>query len=198
MMNLLTPLLVLLLTIPVPTSVDTDKDKKKGKDQYYKYEREDVSVFREKVDFVLPDPVPIQYASEEMGQIINPVDLSPRFSGGQKVIVEASPTLNALVARDKYLKRQIETLPGFRIHIYAGTNRQQAWDAKRKALGAFPETVSYLDYTVPNYVVRLGDFIDRDDAYIFLRETRRFFPGAFLVTADVKVPKPADYENERD
>lgn len=198
MMNLLTPLLILLLSIPAPTSVDTDKDKKKGKDQYYKYEREDVSVFREKVDFVLPDPVPVQYASENQGEMINPIDLTPKFSGGQKVVVEASSTLTALVARDKYLKSQIESLPGYRIHIYAGVNRQQAWDAKRKALGAFPETVSYLDYTVPNYVVRLGDFIDRDDAYIFLREARRFFPGAFLVTADVKIPKPSDYDNNRD
>lgn len=195
MMNLLTPLLILTFSFPVATSVDTDKDKKKGKDQYYKYEREDVSVFREKVDFMLPDPVPVQYAEEEAGEIVEPVDISTKFFGGQKVVVEASPTLNALVARDRYLKRQIETLPGYRIHIYAGTNREQAWNAKRKALGAFPETVSYLDYTVPNYVVRLGDFIDRDEAYIFLRETRRYFPGAFLVTADVKVPKPSDYDN---
>ena len=196
MTNLLTSLLILLVVAPI--SSDTDKDKKKGKDQYYKYEREDVSVFREPVNFVLPDPVPVQFAGQEEDQavFVTPQDISPKFYGGTRVVVEASPSLEALVNRDKYLKKQIESLPGYRIHIYAGTGRQQAWDAKRRALGAFPEIPSYLDYTVPNYVVRLGDFLDRDEAYSFLREARRFFPGAFLVSADVKVPKPSSYIND--
>lgn len=197
MTNLLTPLLILLMA-SMPQSVDTDKDKKKGKDQYYKYEREDVSVFREKVDFVLPDPPPVEFAGSQPVMTANPVNLSPRFNGGQKVVVDASPKLQALVARDRQLKRQIESLPGYRVHIYAGTIRQQAWDAKRRALGAFPEIPSYLDYTVPNYVVRLGDFLDRDEAYLFLREARQYFPGAFLVSADVRVPKPEDFRNNQD
>lgn len=196
MTNLLTSLLILLVAAPIAS--DSDKDKKNGKEQYYKYEREDVTVFREPVNFVLPDPVPVQYAgdNEDQATFVTPQDLSPRFSGGSRVVVEASPSLQALVNRDKYLKKQIETLPGYRIHIYAGTGRQMAWDAKRRALGAFPEIPSYLDYTVPNYIVRLGDFLDRDEAYSFLREARRFFPGAFLVTAKVKVPKPASYRND--
>lgn len=197
MTNLLTSLLILLVAAPI--SPDSDKDKKKGKDQYYKYEREDVTVFREPVNFVLPDPVPAQYSAgseEDQAVFVTPQDLSPRFDGRSRVVVEASPSLEALVNRDKYLKKQIESLPGYRIHIYAGTGRQLAWDAKRRALGAFPEIPSYLDYTVPNYIVRLGDFLDRDEAYSFLREARRFFPGAFLVTADVKVPKPSSYQND--
>lgn len=193
MTNLLTSLLILLVAAPI--SSDSDKDKKKGKDQYYKYEREDVSVFREPVNFVLPDPVPVPFGEEQESVSITPQDLSPKFFGGSRVVVEASPALEALVNRDKYLKNQIESLPGYRIHVYAGTGRQQAWDAKRRALGAFPEVPSYLEYSVPNYVVRIGDFLDRDEAYSFLRDARRFFPGAFLVTAQVKVPKPSDFDD---
>ncbi|MDP5170276.1 MAG: hypothetical protein NWR72_08515 [Bacteroidia bacterium] len=192
MMNLITTLLVLFIVSPV--SVDSDKDKKKGKDQYYKYEREDVSVFREKVDFTLPDPPPAEFASQKPTFGANPIDLNPKFTGGQRVVVEASPMLQQLVARDRELKRQIESMPGYRIHVYAGTGRQQAWDMKRRALGSFPNVASYLDYLSPNYVVRLGDFLDRDDAITFLRDVRRYFPGAFLVTDNVKVPKPEAYE----
>ncbi len=197
MTNLLTTLLVFLMGFPfVPA--DADKDKKKRKDQYYKYEREDVSVFREEVDFVLPDPLPIQFAGDQPVVTMEPTDLTYQFSGGQKVVVEASPRLEALVARDRQLKRKIEMLPGYRVHVYAGTVRQQAWNAKRRAMSAFPDVPGYLDYSVPNYVVRLGDFLNREEAYIFLREARQFFPGAFLVSSDVKVPKPEVYGPVRD
>lgn len=190
-MNLLSPFLILLVATFSPTGPDdSDKDKKKGKDQYYKYEREDVSAFRENVDFRLPDPIPAQALSPKPVTTPRPVELGPRFNGGQRVVVDASPALQQLVARDRELKRQIDQLPGFRVHVHAGTARQQAWDAKRRSLGAFPNTSSYLEFVSPNYVVRLGDFLDRDEAMMFLREVRGFFPGAFLVSDQVKVPKP--------
>ncbi len=191
-------LLTLALLLVMPWAPPSDKDKKKARDQYYKYEREDVSIFREEVRFTLPDPPPLEFAESRPVSIVPPVDLSPRFSGGQRLVIDASPKLEELVTRDRQLKQQVESMPGFRIHIYGGTGRQQALDMKRRALGSFPQITSYLDYLSPNYVVRIGDFIDRDEAVLVLRDVRTIFPGAFLVTDQVKVPKPEDFDDVRD
>ena len=191
-------LLTLALLLVMPWALPTDKDKKKAREQYYKYEREDVSIFREEARFTLPDPPPLEFSESRPVSIVPPADLGPRFTGGQRVVIDASPRLEELVARDRQLKQQVESIPGFRIHIYGGTGRQQALDMKRRALGAFPEITSYLDYLSPNYVVRIGDFIDRDEAVLALREVRATFPGAFLVTDQVKVPRPDAFGNGQD
>lgn len=157
-------------------------------EEIYKYEREDVSRFRDRVTFELPEPtVIIKQEQETTG--LNPVSLSPYFNDGQQVVIEADPKVNEWIEIDKAEKFSKTEVEGYRIQVYAGTSRQRAFQNKGNLVGRFPELESYLEFSSPNYVVRVGDFMDRDAAELYLKDIRQYLPSAFIVPAKVKVPK---------
>lgn len=175
----------------------TDPDPKEGsstqtdpKDTYYKYEREEVSFYRDRVEFTKP-PVPMAQSEIEAPPEVNPV--TGQFEMGQKLVVEADPQLEVFIKKHKEINEQIKTVKGFRIQIYAGrgrTGREEARQARTQFLSNFPdETPPPVQYEPPLYRVRVGNFMRREDAELFCRKVREIFRGAFVVTDEVEVPK---------
>ena len=181
---------ILLTIVSFPsfaTGVKDSGDKDKGKEYYYKYEREEVSYYRDRTQFVMPEPKVITAeVNEETPQGIS---LAHLFNYGKKVHVDADIQLEKLAKRHKEINESITEVAGFRIQIFAGSNRQSAWKIKGSAVNRFPELPHYLEYQSPNYVVRVGDFMDKEDAILALREMREAFRGAFIVPDQVKVPR---------
>jgi hypothetical protein len=76
-----------------------DKKKDKNKDQYYKYEREDVSSYRDRRTFDMPPlPEPTIVEVEEVDP--ETISLEPLFRGGRKVYLDADERLGLMVARE--------------------------------------------------------------------------------------------------
>ncbi|WNJ21149.1 SPOR domain-containing protein [Pontibacter sp. G13] len=195
-MKILALLLASALTLPVaPSHEDGDgKKKKKGKDQYHKYEQEDVTVYRDRTTFHLPEPSLI--TTEQVSEVKQAVPLAPLFSGNQQLIIDQSPLLSQLVNKHVAIGKATKKLDGYRIQVYAGSNRQQAIKMKQELLAKYPNFASYDDYISPNYVVRIGDFLDKEEALLFRRELRLAFPGAFIVPTRVNIPKLKNLEEE--
>ncbi|MEO0898530.1 MAG: SPOR domain-containing protein [Bacteroidota bacterium] len=158
-----------------------------GKENYFQYESENVEAFRDKIEFQLPEPTVI--IKEEAENKLNPDSLSNFFLEGNKLHIQADNQLNVWIDRDKEIKKKITDIDGFRIQVYAGTKRANAFSVKGGLIGRFPDYTSYLEYKSPNYVVRIGDFMKREDAILFQKIIRESFPGAFIVPDVVKVPK---------
>lgn len=158
-------------------------------EEIYRYEKEDVSRFRDRTTFELPEPTVIIQAEPQEGGSLSPSSLSPLFSDTQKVYIDADPNLEAWINVDKAQKNRITEVQGYRIQVYAGTSRQRAFQYKGNLVARFPELESYLDFTSPNYVVRVGDFMGRDEAELYLKRIRQYLATAFIVPAKVKVPK---------
>ncbi|MEM6800790.1 MAG: SPOR domain-containing protein [Bacteroidota bacterium] len=191
-MNPIAIILATLLALP-GISADGDGDKKKkARESYYKYEREDVSMFRDRVKFQKPEPniqpesPKVEVDGEELPE---PQSLSYVFSSGKKVHIEADYRLEAMVNADISIKSRIETLDGFRVQLYAGRGESGAQRVKGRFWNLFPDHTAYLTFKSPNYVVRVGDFLDKEEVTIFTRQIREHFPGAFMVPDRVKVPK---------
>ncbi len=191
-------LLLTIISLPIYATGDSgDKNKPvKGKEYYYKYEREEVSYYRDRTQFIMPEPKVV--TTEITEETPNGISLSHLFNFGKKVHVDADIQLETLVKKDIKIKEGIKEVSGFRIQIFAGSNRQAAWKIKGSAMNRFPELPHHLEYQSPNYVVRIGDFMDKEDAILTLKAMREVFRGAFIVPDRVKVPRVRPQEDGLD
>jgi len=181
----LLPLFALLFFLPLVLQAQGKSPA--GKDIYFKYEDENVDIFRDRVDFKLPEPNVVILEPQKGG--LDPDSLSGYFVDGKKLHIQADPMLEEWIRRDSVIKNKMTDVQGFRIQVYAGTNRRSAFSVKGSLISRFPDYSAYLEYKSPNYVVRIGDFLEREDAILFQKIIRESFPGAFIVPDLVKVPK---------
>lgn len=79
------------------------------------------------------------------------------------------------------------TMLGFRIQIYTGTSRNDAYEAQAKFKNMYADISTYISYTQPNYRVKIGDFRSRSEAEEMMRELRKSFDPIFLFTEQVNV-----------
>ncbi len=78
---------------------------------------------------------------------------------------------------DTHIKfnERVKTIPGFRILIAStsGTNsKSAAFSIKERFLSEFPEMTSYIVFDEPNFKVKVGDFITKLDAFVFLQKIK--------------------------
>ena len=79
------------------------------------------------------------------------------------------------------------TTEGYRIQVYSG---RESATARRifAQIGSITGLEAYLNYEAPQYKVRVGDFVSRDDANLILQNIRRQgFPEAWVVRSMVTV-----------
>jgi hypothetical protein len=53
----------------------------------------------------------------------------------------------------------------------------------------YPDVSAYLTFKAPNYKVRVGDFRTRLDAVRFLQQILTDYPGAYVITDHIHLPK---------
>lgn len=78
---------------------------------------------------------------------------------------------------------------GFRVQIFSGSSRTDAYSAQSKFLQKYPDLRTYIIYQQPNFKVRAGDFRTRMEAAKLLEELRPMFPGMFIVAEKINPPK---------
>jgi hypothetical protein len=111
------------------------------------------------------------------------------------IAVHKDPRLDLLV------KKQIEineittrnsrrSAQGYRIQVISTNNRTKAMEAKTKIYQRFPELKTYLMYQSPFFKLKVGNFIDREDAESYLQDIMEIFPTGVYVVRDVVEVKP--------
>jgi hypothetical protein len=78
---------------------------------------------------------------------------------------------------------------GYRIKIHFGPDRAKAMEIKSKFLSKYSEYGAYDEYQVPNFVIVVGDFRTKPDAYGFLKKVQLDFPNAFIIKDKIKSGK---------
>jgi hypothetical protein len=78
-------------------------------------------------------------------------------------------------------------IDGYRIKIHFGGDRENAKAVKTKFTTAFSEYSIYEEYQQPNFVVLVGDFKTKLEAYEALTKIQIEFPNAFIVKGNIKV-----------
>lgn len=76
---------------------------------------------------------------------------------------------------------------GYRIKIHFGVDRDNAKTVNAKFSARFPEYITYEEYQQPNFVVLVGDFKTKLEAFESLKKIQTDFPNAFIVKGKIKL-----------
>jgi hypothetical protein len=108
-----------------------------------------------------------------------------------KVQVIKDPRIDTLAARRADLGKIVglEQAMGFRVQIYGGSVRKEAYNTQAKFQQDFPDIRSYVTYSEPNFKVRVGDFRTRLEAEKFQDQLKKTYEGTFIVTDKINPPQ---------
>ena len=78
---------------------------------------------------------------------------------------------------------------GYRIKIHFGVDKTVAHEVKQKFAAAYNNITPYEEYRQPNFVVVVGDFKTRVDAYAVFKKIQSDFPNAYIIKSKIKPTK---------
>lgn len=102
------------------------------------------------------------------------------------VVVVKDPLIDSLISRRINLNKGVAhtgtpiVVNGYRIQIFYGNERKEAYHIQDKFKSLYPEYNTYISYTQPNYRVKVGDFRTRLEAQKMMVELRPIFPTLFI------------------
>lgn len=113
------------------------------------------------------------------------------------VVVHKDPRVEML------MKKQIEinevttrnsrrSAPGYRIQVISTNDRTKAMAAKTKIYQRFPELKAYLMYQSPYFKLKVGNFVEREEAEGYMQDILQIFPTGVYVVRDVVEVKPGE------
>ena len=86
----------------------------------------------------------------------------------------------------KSLDSNITEIEGFRVQIFATQDRNKADQLQEELALKFDEKI-YIIFEAPNYKLRVGDFLDRDDAELLrMRLVSSNFPSSWIVRTRIQ------------
>lgn len=79
------------------------------------------------------------------------------------------------------------TASGYRVQIYSGANRTDAYAAQAKFKQIYKDLNTYVGYEQPNYRVKVGDFTNRNHAQALMNQLKKSFNSVFIFTETVNL-----------
>ncbi len=79
------------------------------------------------------------------------------------------------------------TARGYRVQIYSGSNRNDAYDAQARFKQVYKDLNTYVGYEQPNYRVKVGDFRSRSQAQALANQLKRDFNAVFIFNETINV-----------
>lgn len=112
------------------------------------------------------------------------------------VKVTKDSRIDILIKKQIYINTlAIRNQPGFRVQVLTTNRRNDANDAKAKAMQLHPEHRSYIDFQAPYFKVRIGDFKTREEANELRNKLlEQFSGGVFVVPAIINVTPGHEFD----
>ncbi|WP_028296256.1 SPOR domain-containing protein [Olivibacter sitiensis] len=76
---------------------------------------------------------------------------------------------------------------GYRVQIYSGNSRNDAYAAQSRFKRMYPHINTYLGYSQPNYRLKVGDFTNKSQAQSLMEELRKNFSSVFIFNEEVTI-----------
>ena len=91
-----------------------------------------------------------------------------------------------MIDTDRSLDTNITEIEGFRVQVFATQDRNRADELQDELKIKFNEKI-YIIFEAPNYKLRVGDFLDRDDAELMrMKLVSSNFPSAWIVRTKIQ------------
>ncbi len=88
--------------------------------------------------------------------------------------------LDQLLLHQKLANESVQQIPGYIIQVYAGASREAAFKARNKLYVHYPNLRPEVKYDLPNYVVRIGSFLEKLEAYTMYMVIKKHFSQAII------------------
>lgn len=86
----------------------------------------------------------------------------------------------------EFNKRTNGELDGYRLKIHFSADRAKAKEVKTKFDAKFSDMPTYEDYQQPNFVITVGDYKTKLEAFEALKRIKEEYPYAFIVKSKIK------------
>jgi len=108
------------------------------------------------------------------------------------------PRINALVAKQsEVVPPETKTkIKGYRVQLYFDADRGTINNARSRFIAQFPRVDTYVEYTAPNYYLKVGDFRTRLEAEKIKAAMTAEFPTSFVIEEDINLPRLHKDEDE--
>lgn len=126
-------------------------------------------------------------AASAQGNIILEIAGKPTDSAGVSIVKDHR--LDSIVSVHRSINAERQSIPGYRVQIFFGSERKKANDIKSEFLKKYPAVDTYLIYQQPNYKIRVGNFRTRLEAYDFYRKLPVEFSSSFVVKDQIRMQK---------
>lgn len=104
---------------------------------------------------------------------------------GAQVILHGDPKIEQLLKLNLSINKKEHAFQGFRIQILSQSSYNANIDTlknfTKRFEEEFPDIPAYLQYTDPDFKVRVGNFRTRIEAIPALKQVRKKYPGAYPV-----------------
>ena len=91
--------------------------------------------------------------------------------------------------KEEYHKRTNGESDGYRVKIHFSADKTKAREVKAKFSTKYNDIESYEEYQQPNFVIIVGDFKTKLEAYELLKKIKEDYPYAFIVKSKVRPMK---------
>ena len=104
--------------------------------------------------------------------------------------IQTSMKVKALQEKKaEYHRRTNGECDGYRVKIHFSADRSKANEMKARFSSKYNDVPTHDDYQQPNFVVNVGDFKTKLEAYELLKKIQADFPYAFIVKSKVRPTK---------
>ena len=135
---------------------------------------EDLSIHRPKPDASPVKDVPTQDNTRKQTPYVE-----AKYSVNKK--------LDAVLDSIDRINLQRNFIDGFTIQVYSGLKREDALNTKKELNSTLPDLPSEVQYSQPNFRVKVGKYFNRLDAQKDYVEVKRRFPTAIIIPDKVAI-----------
>lgn len=91
--------------------------------------------------------------------------------------------------KEEYHKRTNGESDGYRVKIHFGSDKSKAKEVQAKFSSQYNDVPTYEEYQQPNFVIMVGDYKTKLEAYELLKKIKQDYPYAFIVKSRVRPTK---------
>lgn len=111
------------------------------------------------------------------------------------VVVNKDPRVDLLVSKQIEIneittRNSRRSSPGYRILVISSNDRNKVTDIKTTMYREFPELKAYMMYQAPFFRLKVGNFREREEAEIYLRQVERLVKGRVYIVPDTIEVRP--------
>jgi len=132
--------------------------------------------------------------------VVNFLLIATTASANDTIIIHQDARLEVLTQKQRIVNRKQGMMAGsglyrgYRIQVISTNQRDQAFRVKADLLIKFPEHKSYITYQSPNFKVRIGNFIKKEDAELLKSQLNKIFTGGVYIVEDAVEYNPREDE----